>query len=76
MRVGDTMIHESIIGSRFYGRIVGTLQIGARMGVATTIKGRAWVTGLFNYFLDPSDPYPTGYIVADTWGRTTSLTQD
>ncbi len=76
LKPGEGFYHESIIGSRFYGRIVGTLQIGARIGVATTIKGRAWVTGLFNYFLDPSDPYPTGYIVADTWGRTTSLTQD
>jgi proline racemase len=76
LKPGEGFYHESIIGSRFYGRIIDTVAIGPRAGIATTIKGRAWVTGLFNYFLDPTDPYPTGYIVADTWGTTASLTQE
>jgi proline racemase len=68
--VGESIIHESIIGSRFTGRIVGTTGVGDRPAVLTTVKGRAWITGLMNYFVDETDPYPEGYVVADTWGLT------
>ena len=37
---------------------------------------RAWITGLHTYLLDPDDPYPAGYLVADTWGVTGKATQD
>jgi trans-L-3-hydroxyproline dehydratase len=26
------------------------------------------MTGLHQYFVDPDDPYPQGYVVSDTWG--------
>ena len=29
-----------------------------------------------NYFLDPEDPFPDGYVVADTWGVSTLTRQD
>ncbi len=75
MRVGDTMIHESIIGSRFHGRIVRETEIAGRAAIIPAIRGRAWITGLHTYLLDPSDPYPQGYLVADTWGVTGRTTQ-
>jgi proline racemase len=75
MQVGDTLIHESIIGSRFEGTIVGTKDVAGRPAVATTIKGRGWITGQSTYFLDETDPYPTGYTIADTWGCTMATTQ-
>jgi proline racemase len=75
LKVGETLIHESIIGSKFTGRIVGTTSAGTKPAVETTIKGRAWITGLMNYFLDETDPYPEGYIIADTWGLNPILRQ-
>ena len=75
MGVGDTMIHESIIGSRFTGRIVGETTVGGRPAIRPTIAGRAWITGTFQYYLDPDDPYPFGYVVGDTWGVTGSISQ-
>ncbi len=75
MGVGDVLIHESIIGSRFTGRIVGLGEIGGRNAIIPEITGRAWITGEHNYHLDPTDPYPQGYVVADTWGTSTSLKQ-
>jgi trans-L-3-hydroxyproline dehydratase len=75
LKVNQTLIHESIIGSRFIGRIVGESRIQERAAVATTIKGRAYVTGIMNYFCDPADPYPSGFIVGDTWGVSTILSQ-
>jgi proline racemase len=68
MQVGDSMVHESIIGSRFTGRIVGTTTVAGKPAILPTIEGRAWITGLASEMLDPSDPYQTGYVLADTWG--------
>jgi trans-L-3-hydroxyproline dehydratase len=68
MQVGDSMVHESIIGSRFTGRIVGTTTVAGKPAILPTIEGRAWITGLASEMLDPSDPYPMGYVLADTWG--------
>jgi proline racemase len=77
LRVGEGLIHESIIGSRFEGRIVGeTTLIDGTRAVLTTIKGRAWITGLHQYFVDPEDPWPEGYVVADTWGTSGTLVQN
>jgi proline racemase len=68
MRVGDSMIHESIIGSHFKGTIVGTTTVAGRPAILPTIEGRAWITGLHSYMVDPTDPYPAGYVLSDTWG--------
>lgn len=65
---GRSLVHESIIGSRFEGRIVGTTTVAGRPAIVPTITGRAWITGYHHYVVDPSDPWPEGYRVADTWG--------
>lgn len=75
MGVGDVLIHESIIGSRFTGRIVELTQIGDRKAIVPEITGRAWITGEHSYYLDPTDPYPQGYVLSDTWGTSTSVKQ-
>jgi len=75
MAVGDAMIHESIIGSRFRGRIVSTTSVGSRPAIVPAIRGRAWITGFHTYLLDPDDPYPEGYLVSDSWGVTGTMTQ-
>ena len=54
-------VNESFIGSRFVGRLVGETEVAGVPAVVPTITGRAWVTGLGTYLLDPSDPFPTGF---------------
>ena len=76
MAVGETLIHESLIGSRFEGRIVADTRIAGRPAILPTLKGRAWITGLHTYLLDPDDPYPAGYVLGDTWGVSGAVTQD
>jgi trans-L-3-hydroxyproline dehydratase len=73
--VGDRYDHTSIIGSRFRGRIVAAAEIGRLPAIVPAISGRAWITGFHQYVVDPSDPYPTGYRVADTWGVTDAVSQ-
>jgi proline racemase len=72
MRVGDELIHESIIGTRFRGRIDQAVEIAGKPAIVPTITGRAWITALHQYVLDPSDPFPTGYRLSDTWPETVS----
>jgi trans-L-3-hydroxyproline dehydratase len=68
MQVGDAMSHASAIGSTFDGRIVSETQVGARPAILPAIRGSAWITGIAQIFLDDTDPYPEGYLLADTWG--------
>jgi proline racemase len=68
MRVGDAMSHASAIGSTFDGRIVREAQVGTRAGIVPAIRGSAWITGISQYVVDDTDPYPEGYLLADTWG--------
>lgn len=67
MSVGETLVHESITGSRFTCTIDGLSQVGPYDAVIPAIAGQAWITGLHQMGLDPTDPYPEGFTVADTW---------
>jgi trans-L-3-hydroxyproline dehydratase len=68
MSLGDSMIHASAIGSTFEGRIAAETRVAERTAIVPAIRGSAWITGVFQYFVDPDDPYPEGYLLADTWG--------
>jgi proline racemase len=35
--------------------------------ILPTVAGRAWLTGMHQLMLDPDDPWPEGYRIADTW---------
>ena len=68
MRIGDAMTHASALGSTFDGRIVAETSVGDRAAIVPAIRGRAWITGIWQVFVDPSDPFPEGYVLSDTWG--------
>jgi proline racemase len=65
--VGERFVHESIIGTEFFGEIVEELEIGDQPGIRPAISGGAWITAFHDYVLDPADPFPTGYRLGDTW---------
>lgn len=56
-------VHTSVIGSRFTGRLIETTRVGDRPAVVPTITGRAWITALSQHLLDPTDPYPDGFLI-------------
>jgi trans-L-3-hydroxyproline dehydratase len=68
MAVGEKLVHESIIGSQFTGRILGVTSVRGKAAILPSITGRAWITGHHQHMLDATDPWPEGYRVADTWG--------
>lgn len=67
MQVGDRLTARSIIDSTFTGRIEEETEIGGLAAIIPSITGSAWITGNFQYLLDPTDPWPGGYRVGDTW---------
>ena len=67
MKTGDTYRARSIIGSEFICAIESLTSIGQTPAIIPTISGRAWITGTHQLMLDPDDPWPDGYRVADTW---------
>ncbi len=67
MSEGDTLVVKSIIDSEFRGEIVGATNVGDTPAIIPALRGRAWVTGTHQHFLDPDDPWPGGYKLSDTW---------
>jgi len=67
MKAGDAMTHASVVGSTFDGRIVSETTVGGRAAIVPAIRGSAWITGITQVFVDPSDPFPEGYLLSDTW---------
>ena len=55
-------VHASFIGSRFEGRLIATTTVGGRAAVIPTIRGRAWISGRSELVLDPTDPFPAGFL--------------
>ena len=69
MSAGDRYLAESVIGSQFDCAIDAITEVGGKPAIQPLISGRAWITGTHQHSLDPEDPWPGGYRVADTWPR-------
>src|SRR4051794_77665 len=67
MRVGDAMTHASVLGTTFDGRIVSETTLGDTRAIVPAIRGSAWITGITQVMVDPTDPFPEGYLLTDTW---------
>ena len=61
LAIGAEFVNESFIGGRFTGRLLAETTVGPHPAVVPAITGRAWITGLGQYLLDPTDPYPAGF---------------
>jgi len=61
LKVGETFVHESIIGSLFKCKVVGTAQVGDFKAIIPQVTGKAYVTGFHTFVLDPEDPFQEGF---------------
>jgi proline racemase len=69
-KLGEEMVSESIIGTKFYGNIVEATQVGPFTAVVPTIRGSAYISGFQHLVLDSRDPFPTGFYLGEgnKWG--------
>ena len=63
LEAGEPFIHESIIGSRFTGRVQQTVDLRGTPAIIPSIEGCAFATGLNTLWIDPEHPFPTGFQV-------------
>jgi proline racemase len=69
IRVGEPFVSTSPLGTEFHAEIRDTTSLAGHPAVIPSISGRAWITGIHQYGLDPTDPFPEGYTLTDTWYR-------
>ena len=64
LKKGDEFVHESIIGSKFIGRIEEELTVSGKPAIRPSIEGWARIYGHNTITIDPEDdPYALGFQV-------------
>nr|MBC7246029.1 proline racemase family protein [Chloroflexota bacterium] len=61
--IGERFINAGVLGTTFEGKLLAETQVGGIPAVVPQIKGSAHLTGLHRFFVDPSDPFPTGFLL-------------
>ena len=69
--VGEEVSAYSIVGGRFVAHIAGVTTVGGRRAIRPRVSGRAWIYGSHTLGVHPSDPFPLGFTLSDTWGTGT-----
>ena len=60
--IDKPIVIESILGTRFAGRVVETAAFGDFDAVIPEVEGSSWITGRNEFLLDPEDPLKDGFI--------------
>jgi len=63
LRSGEDLLHRSIVGTEFRGRIVGETAVAGRPAVVTEVVGSAYRTGRHVFELDPEDELGDGFLL-------------
>jgi trans-L-3-hydroxyproline dehydratase len=63
LKAGEPFVVESIIGTRFTGRVTQAAEFGGYPAVIPEISGRAWITGRHEFWVAPDDPLRDGFIL-------------
>lgn len=67
-RPGDTVVSRSIIGGEFTTEFLEETEVGPYKATRNRVSGQCWIYGISQIGLDPSDPFPSGFTLSDTWG--------
>ncbi|HYJ75569.1 MAG TPA: proline racemase family protein [Kineosporiaceae bacterium] len=60
---GVVLRHDSIVGSTFTGRVLGTVEAHGRPAVLPQVTGMAYRTGEHTFVVDPHDPLVPGFLL-------------
>ncbi|MCI8609722.1 MAG: proline racemase family protein [Firmicutes bacterium] len=64
LNVGESFVHESIIGSCFKCEIVEETTVSGFPAVVPKVTGNACIMGFSTWILDPKDQFPEGFLLA------------
>ena len=65
---GDVVVSRSIIGGEFTTELIELTKVGPYVATRNRVSGQCWIYGITQIGLDPSDPFPLGFTLSDTWG--------
>lgn len=68
VRPGDVRVSRSIIGGEFTTEFLHETTVGPFTATQNRVFGQCWIYAISQIGLDPSDPFPTGFRLSDTWG--------
>ncbi|UCF63466.1 MAG: proline racemase family protein [bacterium] len=63
LKVNESMVIESIIGTQFTGRVVEQVRFASYPAVVPEVEGSAYLTGRNEFYLDPADPLKNGFFL-------------
>lgn len=63
LKAGEEYVVESLIGSRFSGRIVDITSVGSFRAIIPEIRGSGFMTGRHEFVIDPDDPFAEGFLL-------------
>jgi len=67
-RPGDTVTSRSIIGGEFRTEFIEETRVGPYSATRNRVSGQSWIYGISQIGMDPTDPFPFGFTLSDTWG--------
>ncbi len=63
VKIGETLIIESIIGTKFKGKVIREVKFGPYIAVIPEVEGSAYVVGKNQFIIDPEDPLKYGFFL-------------
>ncbi|MDD2221388.1 MAG: proline racemase family protein [Clostridia bacterium] len=63
LKIGEEFVHESVLQTKFSGRILDVTQVGNFTAVIPQITGSAYITGFNQMVIDRSDPLRFGFTI-------------
>lgn len=61
--IDESIVIESIIGTRFSGRVLQETRFGSYPAIIPEVTGSAYITGKHQFLIDPNDPLKQGFIL-------------
>lgn len=63
LALNQEFIHESIIGTLYYGKLIEETKVGPFSAVVPVVRGSAYIMGINQLVIDPRDPFPAGFLI-------------
>jgi len=63
LSLNQSFVNAGLLGTVFEGRLVAETTVGDLPAVVPEVRGSAQVTGVHQFVVDPSDPFPSGFLL-------------
>ena len=63
LKLNELSVHESIIGTTFSAKASAEVMVGDYKAILPEITGRAFITGMCTWTIDPADPVRHGFLL-------------